>query len=179
MIFRLSYKRIVKYLAHEDMNIFMLWILKESIDFSDILQKLENNKQFHKDYNDGSDGDEAVATAGAAGAENDDDVDTELGYNPNQFCDCVYFVTEDVKEINFLFETNFKMCKSHLSPLLPGDTPDEDEDEIEEENVEEEQEMTTKKETFDGKDIKGKKDENEKRPILEKRSSRLNFFFQV
>jgi hypothetical protein len=169
VIFRLPYKRIVKHIAHEDMNIFTFWILKDTVQLHDIAQRLQQREVQEQGHGDG-----------------DGEVDEELGFDPNQFCDCIYLVTESVGEISFLFETYYKLCKEHVPPLLPGDVAEE----------EEEQEQVTgegsavagssqgnknginRLESFDS-EMKRKGDEegNSSRP--RGGASRLNSFFQV
>jgi hypothetical protein len=180
------------------MNIFMFWILKDSIQFSDILRRLESEGT-----------EEGVLAGGVAGAkEREEEEDEEegdgegsrllrgLGYDPNECCDCIYFVTEQVGEISFLFETYFKMSKfkslhgHRFVPLLPGDVPDEEDEEEGQGEGQggggEGRKGIQRMESFES-EMKRKGDQEEEQQqsqggrggVMEKRSSRLNLFFQV
>jgi hypothetical protein len=126
VIFRLPYKRIVKYVSHEEMNIFTFWILKDTVRLED-LQELTRHLSTTRGENlrEGVEERESVS-----GGEEEDEMNETLGFDPNQYCDCIYLVTESVREISFLFESYFKLCKDQVPPLLPGDVPDEEDEEV-------------------------------------------------
>ena len=176
VILRLPYNRIVKYVSHAEMNIFMFWSLKDNVQLFDI------EKQFQKNTNSISENDQDEENE--TGEQQDQE---DLGFDPNQYCDCIYFVTEYVKEIQFLFETYFKMLKYQIPPCLPGDVLDDDENSGINNNNEDELSQFG---SFDesNSDMKNQKQNNKsqnklqndiQRQTIERRSSRLNLLFQV
>jgi hypothetical protein len=96
VIIRQPYNRIIKWVTHIDKNILCYWILKTSYTIIQI-NKIRS-----------------------------DCVDKNITFDPNRYCDCVYIVSNEIYEIDFLLKTNMDMLKGVIKiPLLPGDIDDD------------------------------------------------------
>jgi hypothetical protein len=101
---RHPYKRIIKWISYPDKHIFTYWILKPKVSLADI-----------EDYQE-----EALAKAEKAGKNKEissQEIDTK------RFCDCVYLVTSQVKELEYLVKSCVEALANH-PPALP-DAKDE------------------------------------------------------
>lgn len=185
VILRLPYNRIVKYVSHIDMNIFMFWSLKDGVQLSDIVKQFQN-KPSNENISSISENDQENVD-GETGEKGEGGEGEDLGFDPNQYCDCIYLVTEYVKEIQFLFETYFKMVKYQIPPCLPGDTLDDDDQDdfsqfgsFDESSPEKSQKQNNTAPNTPNTPNNQSNLQNEiKRQNIERRSSRLNILFQV
>jgi hypothetical protein len=96
VIMRHSYKRILKWLSHPDKHIFTYYVLKRHVTFADL-------EEMQEEY-----------------GSKDDSQEISI----QNFCDCVYLVTNQVREIEYLVKTYVQML-SDEAPQLPNvTTPD-------------------------------------------------------
>jgi hypothetical protein len=96
---RHPYKRIIKWISYPDKHIFTYWILKPKVSLADI-----------EDYQE-----EALAKAEKEGKHKEgisQEIDTK------RFCDCVYLVTSQVKELEYLVKSCVEAVANH-PPALP------------------------------------------------------------
>ncbi|CAE7797297.1 unnamed protein product, partial [Symbiodinium microadriaticum] len=156
IILRQPYSRIVKWTTHTDMNIFCFWVLKEKYQLRDILALQQRYTE-----SDGS------------------NVDSPDDFDPNRYCDCIYLVCEEVDEIDFLVRCNVDMRKTGRSPLLPGDSPDEDDSEADEEPPGGTQEGNRVSEATDSSQSGIETSERQNAAPAVRRTSVLNVFFKA
>ena len=154
IILRQPYNRIIKWTTHSDMNIFCFWVLKEKYHLRDILALQQR-------YNE-SEGPEREAPE----------------FEPNIYCDCVYLVSEDVTEIDFLVRCNVDMRTTGQRPLLPGDSAN-DSDCEDDQSVEMHASPGASRKISVGADDGLATTKLESSPQPERRTSVLNVFFKA
>ena len=91
-ILRHTYRRIIKWVAHVDKNIFSYWVLKPDKKMSDILE--------------GTD---------------EDSIDLSLQGDIDiaKYCDCVYIVTQHTAELEYLIRSYVTLERDNIEPSLP------------------------------------------------------------
>ena len=113
VILRQPYNRIVKWVAHKDMNIFCYWILKPDMSPQKV-EEMERIKHGGESLDNNVLGDEDLVIPNPV--------------DPGEYCDCVYLVSEYTEDIELVFSSYLDLNRIRARPLLPGDVPD-DEDE--------------------------------------------------
>lgn len=97
VLLRQPYKNIIKWISHVDKNILCYWILKSNITLQQV-DKIRNDCAI-----------------------------TQLAFDPNKYCDCVYILSSEIKEIDFVLQQYMDLLKGNISlPLLPGDIDDDE-----------------------------------------------------
>lgn len=119
IILRQPYNRIVKWSCHPDMHIFCFWVLKEKYHLRDVLALFQLDQDDTEEDEGEGEVDEETRAAAKLPAD----------FDPSDYCDCIYLVTEEAEELDFLVRCNVNMLQTGEPPLLPGDTPDEGEEE--------------------------------------------------
>jgi len=96
-ILRHTYRRIIKWVAHVDKNIFSYWVLKPDKKMRDILE--------------GTDEDNVDLSA---------EGDIEIA----KYCDCVYIVTQHTGELEYLIRSYVLLERDNIEPSLPHASKD-------------------------------------------------------
>jgi hypothetical protein len=91
IVMRHAYKRMIKWISFPDKHIFTYWIIKPNVSLADI----EDYQEEHEN----------------TGIK---DLDTK------KFCDCVYLVTSQVKELEYLVKSYVEAVGANIEPALPG-----------------------------------------------------------
>jgi hypothetical protein len=91
IVMRHAYKRMIKWISFPDKHIFTYWIIKPNVSLADI----EDYQEEHEN----------------TGIK---DLDTK------KFCDCVYLVTSQVKELEYLVKSYVEAVGANVEPALPG-----------------------------------------------------------
>jgi hypothetical protein len=129
VIMRHPYRRIIKWVTLPDKHIFTYWVIKPNVTMADLEEfqdqqrrKLRRqNEEHHSDDNQthsrySEDGDDdAIDASQATGLVGE--------YDAQQFCDCVYLVTSQVKELDYLVKSYVESVTGH-APVLPGASDD-------------------------------------------------------
>jgi hypothetical protein len=123
IILRQPYNRIVKWSCHPDMNIFCFWVLKEKHQLRDVLALFQQQDEVAEEEEEEEEEEEVDEEARAAAA-------LPADFDPSDYCDCIYLVTEEAEEVDFLVRCNVNMLQSGEPPLLPGDSPDEQDEDV-------------------------------------------------
>lgn len=110
-ILRHPYKQIVKWVAYRDKHIFSYWTVKGHVSLRDI--------------------ELAQREAQQAAAEEGREYNMEEDFDATMFCDCVYLVTPNCSELEYLVRAYVQLLKNDIYPrlrnateeLLPPDQP--------------------------------------------------------
>jgi len=92
VIMRHSYKRILKWISHPDKHIFTYYVMKRHVTFSDL-------EELQEEYSASQPSQQEI--------------------NIQNFCDCVYLVSNQVKEVEYLVKSYVKMLGDE-APQLPN-----------------------------------------------------------
>lgn len=101
-ILRHPFKRIVKWVAYREKHIFNYWTIKQDVSLRDI----EEAQQA------------AVAEAKREGRE----YDLEEDFDATPYCDCIYLVTPNCAELEYLVRSYVALLKYDRYPCLAGAT---------------------------------------------------------
>ncbi len=104
VILRHPYKRIVKWVAYRDKHIFCYWSVKPGISLKDVEQAQLQEKK----------------SAEAAGRI----YQAETDFDATSYCDCIYLVTPNCGELEYLVRSYVAMLKEDELPKLRGATGD-------------------------------------------------------
>jgi hypothetical protein len=100
VILRHPYKRIVKWIAYRDKHIFCYWVLKQHLTLRDV--EIQQQKDM----------DEAKA--------NNKLYSIETDFDATIYCDCVYLVTPQCAELEYLVRSYVQLLKNDSLPKLKG-----------------------------------------------------------
>jgi hypothetical protein len=101
-ILRHPYKRIVKWVAYSEKHIFNYWTIKQDVSLRDI--------------------EEAQQAAIAEAAREGKDYDVEEEFDATPYCDCIYLVTPNCAELEYLVRSYVALLKYDRYPCLAGAT---------------------------------------------------------
>lgn len=101
-ILRHPYKRIVKWVAYREKHIFNYWTIKQDVSLRDI--------------------EEAQQAAIAEAAHDGRDYDVEEDFDATPYCDCIYLVTPNCAELEYLVRSYVALLKYDRYPSLAGAT---------------------------------------------------------
>lgn len=124
VIMRHPYRRIIKWVTLPDKHIFTYWVIKPHVTLADLEEFQEQQRaklRGTRGRGHSGDGD----SDGGSDADGDgDDEGGQLGeLDAQQFCDCVYLVTSQVKELDYLVKS-YVEASTGTPPVLPGATDD-------------------------------------------------------
>ncbi len=96
-ILRHTYRRIIKWVAHVDKNIFSYWVLKPDKKMRDILEGTDE---------------ESI------------DLSVQGDIDIAKYCDCVYIVTQYTAELEYLIRSYVTLERDNIEPSLPNASRD-------------------------------------------------------
>jgi hypothetical protein len=113
IIMRHPYKRIIKWISLPEKHIFTYWVIKQHVTLADIEEYQEEQR-------------ERPTIATSHSTDNTTTTTTTNGnatIDTHQFCDCVYLVTSQVAELEFLVKSYVEVFAG-VTPMLPGASDD-------------------------------------------------------
>lgn len=117
VIMRHPYRRIIKWVTLPDKHIFTYWVIKPNVTLADLEEFQEQQRAKLRGTRGGGSGD------GDSDGDGDEDVGQLGELDAQQFCDCVYLVTSQVKELDYLVKS-YVEASTGTPPVLPGATDD-------------------------------------------------------
>lgn len=123
IIMRHAYRRIIKWVTLPDKHIFTYWVLKPHVTLADLEEYQEMQRSGGKrskrrgSNSDEDDDDDNISDQDGS----DEDVPPagDSDFDAQQFCDCVYLVTSQVRELDYLVKSYVESLTG-TPPVLPG-----------------------------------------------------------